>query len=366
MIKIFNKVKSNILLYDLFFIGITVLINFLLYLVNIRLRLWGIGLLFLISTIGFIIGLFQLLANQKKYIIIIILLIVALNLLFLPIVGPILIFSYKPEHTTTLDGKKYVAVVSSFLHVDVDYYDYYGFLLMGTKVKVHGYFGRGGYDPFANPGISDGATYTYYDSNGKIKSERVEVFIKDKNKKIIDKINYDIDIDKNSKFDDNANYVLPENENVLYEKKFGKTILRFGKVDDVLGQNMLINVLRSKDNGNNFYVVSDDVIQVSKKAKFEFLSKDLGFVINTGKIYLDDKKTSLYVTDNGGKNFIVANFDYKNENVEYLIIENMPYYDKDILKLQCSLYEVSDDGHENKELVFISKDNGFNWKVEDN
>ena len=78
--KIFNKIKSNILLYDLFFIGITVLINFLLYLVNIRLRLWVIVLLFLISIIGFIVGIFQLLANQKKYIIIIILLIVALNL----------------------------------------------------------------------------------------------------------------------------------------------------------------------------------------------------------------------------------------------------------------------------------------------
>ena len=91
--KIFNKIKSNILLYDLFFICITVLINFLFYLVNIRLRLWVIVLLFLISIIGFIVGIFQLLANQKKYIIIIILLIVALNLLFLPIVGPILIFS---------------------------------------------------------------------------------------------------------------------------------------------------------------------------------------------------------------------------------------------------------------------------------
>ena len=69
--KIFNKIKSNILLYDLFFIGITVLINFLLYLVNIRLRLWVIVLLFLIFIIGFIVGIFQLLANQKKYIIII-------------------------------------------------------------------------------------------------------------------------------------------------------------------------------------------------------------------------------------------------------------------------------------------------------
>ena len=57
--KIFNKIKSNILLYDFFFIGITVLINFLLYLVNIRLRLWVIVLLFLISIIGFIVGIIK-------------------------------------------------------------------------------------------------------------------------------------------------------------------------------------------------------------------------------------------------------------------------------------------------------------------
>ena len=59
---------------------------------------------------------------------------------------------------------------------------------------------------------------------------------------------------------------MPENEEVLYEKKFNKTILRFSKVDNVLGKNMLVHVLRSKDNGENFYVVSDDVIQVSNEA----------------------------------------------------------------------------------------------------
>ena len=115
-----------------------------------------------------------------------------------------------------------------------------------------------------------------------------------------------------------------------------------------------------------FYIISDDVIQVSSEGKFGFLSENLGFIINTGKIYLDDKKNSLYVTNNGGKNFAVANFDYTNENVEYLTIEAIPYYDKDILKVQCSLYEVDGDSYKNKELVFISKDNGFNWKLENN
>lgn len=375
MRKKFNKIKRNILICDLIFVGINILINFILYLMNMRFRLWFIILIILISVIGFIVGIFQqiyLYSDNKKRTIILSLLgtipIIILILISLPIVGFIAIFSYKPEHTTVLDNKKYVAVVSSFLNVDVDYYDYYGFLLMGTKVKVHGYFGKGGYDPFTNPNVSDGVEYIYYDDNGKVKSKRTETFIKDKDGKVIDKNNYNIDIDKNNNVDDSDNYVLPENEEILYERKFNKTILRFGKVDNVLGQNMLVHVLRSKDNGKNFYVVSDDVIQVSNEAKFVFLNENLGFAISTGKIYLDNSKVGLYTTNDSGKTFISAKFNYTNNNVEYISIEEVPYYDNNILKIKCSVYQVNSnkDGYEDKELVFISNDNGLNWNLENN
>jgi len=375
MRKMFNKIKKNILICDLIFVGINILINFILYLMNLRFRLWVIILIILISIIGFVVGIFQqiyLYSDNKKRTIVLSLLgaipIIILISISIPIVGFIAIFSYKPEHTTILDNKKYVAVVSSFLNVDVDYYDYYGFLLMGTRVKVHGYFGKGGYDPFINPNVSDGVEYTYYDDNGKVKSKRTETFIKDKDGNIIDKNNYNIDIDKNNDFDDSDNYVLPENEEVLYERKFNKTILRFGKVDNSLGQNMLVHVLRSKDNGKNFYVVSDDVIQVSNEAKFVFLNENLGFAISTGKIYLDNSKVGLYTTNDSGKTFISAKFNYTNNNVEYISIENVPYYDNNILKIKCSVYQVNSnkDGYENKELVFISNDNGLNWNLENN
>ena len=375
MRKMFNKIKKNILICDLIFVGINILINFILYLMNLRFRLWVIILIILISIIGFVVGIFQqiyLYSDNKKRTIVLSLLgaipIIILISISIPIVGFIAIFSYKPEHTTILDNKKYVAVVSSFLKVDVDYYDYYGFLLMGTRVKVHGYFGKGGYDPFINPNVSDGVEYTYYDDNGKVKSKRTETFIKDKDGNIIDKNNYNIDIDKNNDFDDSDDYVLPENEEVLYERKFNKTILRFGKVDNALGQNMLVHVLRSKDNGKNFYVVSDDVIQVSNEAEFVFLNENLGFVISTGKIYLDNSKVGLYTTNDSGKTFISAKFNYTNNNVEYISIENVPYYDNNILKIKCSVYQVNSnkDGYENKELVFISNDNGLNWNLENN
>ena len=375
MKKVFNNVKNNIFICDLIFVSINIVINFVLYLMNIRFRLWFIILILLISIVGFIVGIFQLIykySDNKIKAIFISLLgfvpIVILFFLFMPIIGFVIIFSYKPEHTTTLDNKKYVAVVSSFLNVDVDYYDYYGFLLMGTKVKVHGDFGKGGYDPFTNPNVSDGVEYTYYDDKGKVKSKRTETFIKDKDGKVIDKNNYNIDIDKNNDFDDSDNYVLPENEEVLYERKFNKTILRFVKVDNVLDQNMLVHVLRSKDNGKNFYVVSDDVIQVSNEAKFVFLNENLGFAISTGKIYLDNSKAGLYTTNDSGKTFISAKFNYSNDNVDYISIEEVPYYDNDTLKIKCSVYQINSnkDGYEDKELIFISNDNGLNWNLESN
>lgn len=375
MKKRFNKIKKNILIYDLIFVVFNILLNFMLYLMNVRFRLWAIMIIILISVVAFIVGIFQqiyLSSDNKKRTIILSLLgiipILTLILIFLPIVGFIAVFSYKPEHVTMIDNKKYVAVVSSFLHVDVDYYDYYGFLLMGTKVKVHGDFGKGGFDPFVNPNVADGVEYTYYDNKGKIKSKRSETYIKDKDGKIIDKNNYNIDIDKTDKFDDSDNYLLPENEEVLYEKKFNKTILRFGKVDDVLGQNMLVHVLRSKDNGKNFYVVSEDVIQVSNEAKFVFLNEKLGFIINTGEIYLDNRKVGLYITNDSGKTFISSNFKYTNENADadYISIKSLPYYEKDVLKIKCSVHQVNStkDGYENKELIFISSDNGLSWNLE--
>ena len=375
MKKIFNKIKGKIITYDLIFIVINIIINFVLYLMNVRFRLWVIILIILISIIGFIAGIFEqmyLSSDNKKRTIILSLLgtipIIILILIFLPIIGFITIFSYKPEHTTILDDKKYVAVVSSFLRVDVDYYDYYGFLLMGTKVKVHGYFGKGGFDPFVNPNVVDGVEYTYYDNKGKIKSKRSETYIKDKDGQIINKNNYNIDIDKTDKFDDSDNYLLPENEEVLYEKKFNKTILRFSKVDNALDHNILVNVLRSKDNGKNFYVVSDDVIQVSNEAKFVFLNENLGFAVNTGKIYLDNRKIGLYITNDSGKTFTSSNFKYTNENVDYISIESMPYYENNVLKIKCSVYQVNSnkDGYENKDLIFISSDNGLNWNLESN
>ena len=373
MKKIFNKIKDNIFLTDLIFIIFNILLNIIFYIFNIRFRLWFIIFIIIISILGFIIGIIQLLykaSENKKTIIIFSLLYVVCMIIFIIIVMPFIsfvsFFCYRPEHTVILDGKKYVAVVNSFLYVDVDYYDYYGPLLMGTKVRVHGYFGEGGFDPFVNFNNVNNVEYTYYDSNEKIISKKEERFIRDDDGNIIDRDIYEKDINDENKYNENDNYILPEQEEVLYEKKFNETILRFGKVDSGLGQNILVHVLRSKDNGKNFYVISDDLIKVSNEAKFVFLNENLGFAISTGKIFLKQNVNSMYVTNDSGKTFQSSNFKYENDNVTYLDVVDLPYFENDTLKIKCSVYQFNSDigKYEDKELIFTSNDNGLNWELD--
>lgn len=364
-----NQIKENILIYDFIFIGVNLILSFILYLMNIRFRTWMIIVISFVSVVGFVVGILQQIyksTESKKVIITISILsfIFMATLIFVsfPFIKIGLLFSYRPEHTVELDGKKYVAVVRSFLHVDVDYYDYYGPLLMGTKVRVHGDFGEGDFDPFEHPNSADQVEYTYYDKDGKIRAKRMETFIKDKDGKIIDRIKNDISGD--DKFNENENYILPEDGEVLYEKKFDQTILRFSKIDNVSGQNMLVHVIKSKDDGESFYVVSEDPIQVSNEAKFVFLSKTLGFAVSTGNIDLNNNNQGLMVTNDGGKTFTSVNVEYENPDVDYITIEKIPYYEKDSLKMKCSVYQLNSnrDGYEDKEITFISNDNGLHWQ----
>lgn len=167
-------------------------------------------------------------------------------------------------------------------------------------------------------------------------------------------------------FDKNANYMLPEDEEVLYEKEFNKTILRFSKIDSILGQNMLVHVVKSKDGGNNFYVISDDAIKVSNNAKFVFLSETLGFAISTDQLSINNGKSGLFVTNDGGKTFMIANIEYENSKNDYITIQKEPYSENNLLKMKCSVYQLNDnrDGYEDKELTFFSKDNGLHWQLE--
>lgn len=150
---------------------------------------------------------------------------------------------------------------------------------------------------------------------------------------------------------------LLSNEDIVYTKKFDKEILQVRRYDYSLGQRMIVGVEKSNNNGKSFENVTDEMIEVSLEAKFEFLNKNLGFIIDTG--YLDRNRNfkGLLVTNDGGITFKQAEITYDNENVDLISIEKMPYYENDILKLECSVYII--DHSEN--LIYYSNDNGYTW-----
>ena len=158
-----------------------------------------------------------------------------------------------------------------------------------------------------------------------------------------------------------------EDENTLYSIKFDNTILRFERYDYVLGQNQLVGVQKSTNNGKDFEDVSKEGITVSMEPKFIFLNEKLGFAVKKPNNTKDNNKYfGMYVTKDGGKTFILSEINYDNPNIEILTIEDVPYYEDNDLKLHCSIYQVKQDnsGYEDIDLYFISKDDGVTWNLE--
>ena len=362
-----KKINKNWWIFSLIFINFNIVLNFLLYVFNIRFRLGVIIFIIGGAITSLIVGIIQLIYknnfNVRKSVLLILISIIPLIILidlFLPFLAFRGNTEYVKEHVVSLNDKKYLAQVNAKDYVSVNYYKYYGLFLSSTKVKVHGDFGKGCYDPFEDRELVEEVLYTYYDRNGTaIREIKTDGNNKELDSKLLIK---DEDIKENE--DLHEDYLLPETEKILYEKSFGNTVLRFGFVDNVLGQNMLVNVLRSTDGGKNFYSISEENILVSLEAKFIFLNENLGFIARTGLLQVNNNDTNrLYVTNDGGRTFSEASFNLEIENVEYIRIDEMPYLGNDKLKIVCS-YKLNNSFR--KKLVFISDDNGYTWNLEEN
>lgn len=154
-------------------------------------------------------------------------------------------------------------------------------------------------------------------------------------------------------------------ENMLYTKKFGNTILKFQRYDYVLGQNILVGVEKSINKGKDYTRITNELVTVSKEAKFLFYNESLSFIISTGNISRHNNFMGFKVSQDGGKTFTNAKFNYENERISLITIEDFPYYDGSILKLKCSVYDINqnNDGYEDIELIFSSNDNGLTWNL---
>ncbi len=363
MKNFFNKIKNHILITFFIFLGIFIITNIILNLFNMRFQLWFIILMLGLLALLFVIGLIQTFIRKDKVFKIVTSIFVGifimLCIVFYQVILLVLAFLYKPEHFVILDEHKYIAVVNSFLSVDVDYYDYYNPFIMGTKVKVHGYFGEGGYDPFEKTSLPDQIEYYFYDDDGKVIYKKYVVNIKNEDGKVIDNFDYTENNEK-IEYNENDNYILPIDEEVFYEKKFDNVILRFSKLDSVLGQNSIVHVLKSTNNGEDFTPVSESYIKVSNEAKFTFLTEDLGFAITAENIKINNLNNSVYVTLDGGKTFQNAQINYSNNEIEYLKVTKVPYLENDELILDCS-YIIKKDERVN--LKFFSTDQGLTWNL---
>ena len=165
---------------------------------------------------------------------------------------------------------------------------------------------------------------------------------------------------KETKYDD---------ENTLYFIKINDVVLRFERYDYSLGQNQIVGVEKSTDNGKVFEKQTDEPITVSMEPKFVFLNENLGFAISKPNLNKSNNYLGVKVTQDGGKTFTNSVINYytanSNPNIETITVTDVPYLEDDILKLPCSIYQVKTDnsGYEDVKLTFISTDNGLSWNI---
>lgn len=172
MKNIFNKLRKSVLMYTIIYICIFVTINIILNAFNMNYREWIYFLSLVLISIGFVIGIIQLLWKIKNKIVKIISFILFIIVLIPCVLYTYIfcIFAYQPEHIVMRDGKKMVAYVNGFMDTYVEYYDYKSSFTVGNKLKIKEYYGEGGFDPIKNkygynyPVIST----DYYDENGNI------------------------------------------------------------------------------------------------------------------------------------------------------------------------------------------------------
>ncbi len=332
METIWNKIKSNILYTAIMSFIIFMIVHFFLKLFHIQFRTWVYYCVALLTMLGILLGIVQILITKSKKVkiivfitsIIIVIAITMVQIFLKPSMGLILVFLYRPEHIVWKDGNRYVAHVSSFFEVHVSYYDYMGPFLMGNTKKIYENYGKGGYDPF--DGKHD-------------KTKPIQSYYYDDNKEEL--IEQEIAQDTTSK-----------SKKTLYKKKINDEIaIRVVVNDYILSGRTVIGIEKTMDGGNTWKEQGEETI--SDGTKFVFIDENIGFINDSGRV----GKEALLVTTDGGKTFVAATINF--EQIEKKIhIEDIPYEEDDMLKLKAYIIENSNK----KYYYFYSDDNGKEWK----
>lgn len=346
--KFLARAKTSILFYVILFIVIFVLLHFLLMLFNIQFRQWVYYVVVAIAVIGILIGLFKLESIENKIVKRIVTISTVLCFIAIPYILLYCIFLYIPEHILEKDNNKYVAKVRSFKRVDVYYYDYINFFLVGNKVRIHENYGSGGYDPFDGKHDNyEPLTYYYYDEDGKVIKTNSSNYYKTSNSNNTNQSN---------------KTEISQDSDILYEKVINNnTIIRVINKESILAQRSIISIEKTTDGGQTWEKRLPEGMQIHNGAKFIFLDENIGFINDPGLVGTEGENSGLLVTTDGGKTFINANIIHpKNIEEKNLFVSELPYLENETLKVK--IYTINHAKNPAKTFYeFSSKDNGLTW-----
>lgn len=381
MKNIFNKLKFNILFYTLALVFIAVCSHFVLSLFNITFRYWFYFVVFLLFVIGIFSGLIQMIILNKKYYgkktALWWILLIIFSIVIIPYICLAFILNNYNEHIVIRDGTKYVAYTDDIFQVEVNYYDYINFLVIGNQVKIFEKYSYdiGGYDPLNSNDehYQESPLYYYkYDNSGNVISTDDDYYWtqKNANKNIpSDTENFqNTDYNSNNTLDNlNSSYLNLSSDKILYEKSFSNNIsIRIVFEGSVLAQRSLISIAKTTDFGNSWHTQlenADHVLQIHNGAKFEFLTENIGFIYDPGISGTNYENNNLLVTLNGGKSFEKATFIKPDSlsNIN-LTINKLPFYSNNILYLEM----ISTNSYsQNSYYTFFSEDSGLTWKIKE-
>ena len=331
--KVINKIKDKLLIYSLIYLCLFVIFWFILNALNYEYLQWFKIFSVLLIIIGIMIGTVITIRNSKyeekdKFLLYCVYLAIELIISFIVILIISFPLLYQTEKIVKKDGILYIEEKYSFLLSNyINYYKFSNIIFRTKKVSIYKSY---------NNSLSDDEYLktTYYDDEGKV--------IKEETKE-------DVSID-------NLETSLDDLE-VLYTKKIDQNIsFRILRVDYILNGRSLVYVEKSSDGGKTFVnnlETTDKFLTVNNEASYKFLNEFIGF-INNNNSTLENK--GLIVTRDGGETF--EDVIFKIDEVDYLYLDGMPYFEDNNLKLNGKLYLSNNP----ENITLISYDNGLSWE----
>lgn len=246
---------------------------------------------------------------------------------------------YQRERITMIDNTWYVEIKrSTLVDASLNYYDLKYLIFRKKQPKF-----VQNYNNYFTPENYIGTTY--YDEEGNVirsttgnnnQTEELET-----------------DIEENAQ----KEYTFPRE--VLYTKTFdNNVVIKITSIDAILARRLAVIVEKSTDGGKTFTnVLTQDSLIVGDEAEYIFLNENIGFI----KELKENENRGLRVTRDGGKTFEEVIFKVKKEELPYLYIDKMPYFEDNTLKLDASMYYTKIP--EIKKLK--SNDNGLTWQPDE-